>query len=477
MIWLVVILVLYLFQFITIMAAEFRRPSKAVAWLSILVMFPLVGFIMYYFLAKEYGRRRKVRRKSRAAAEEGKRQRMWRLPSVESPEHFPNPAMHGQKRLFGMLRSFPDAPVTIRNATEVLSSAEAAYKHMLQRIERAKDHIHLLYYIWNDDDVGRTFQKALIRKALEGVKVRIIYDGIGSYSTPNTFWNELRDAGAQVKCFLPAHIAFFDKRINYRNHRKLTIIDGYWGYIGGINIGDEYLGKDKKLGFWRDTCLHIRGDAVYGLQRTFISDWRFVSEERLEYSDALFPKHDVQGTEALQILPDGPDTDADAIQEVLFSAFSSAERRILITSPYFIPDNSIIMALKTAAIAGVDVRIVIPGVADNRLTLWASLSYVDELLQAGVKIYRYQKGFIHAKTIVVDSHFACVGTANMDLRSFYSNFEIIAAVFDAGTIGKLADDFMRDMSDSVEVTLASFANRPVIQKVKEALGRLVSPLL
>ncbi|WP_274361851.1 cardiolipin synthase [Paenibacillus thermotolerans] len=477
LIWLVIILLLYLFQIVTIVIAEFRQPSKAVAWLAILFAFPLVGFIMYYFLAKEYRRRNVVRRKTRAALEEERRSRLPEAYTVRRLEDFPNPAMLGQERLFNLLQSIPEAAITKRNMTEVLSSAEDAYRHMLEDIGRAKDHIHFLYYIWNDDDIGRTFQEALIRKALEGVKVRIIYDGIGSYSTRGAFWNELRAAGAEVKCFLPVRLAFFDKRVNYRNHRKITIVDGRLGYIGGINIGDEYLGKDMKLGYWRDTCLKIAGDGVYGLQRQFVRDWRLASGERLKVTHALFPEHGVPEKEALQIIPGGPDMEWDAILEMLFSAFTTAKERILVTTPYFIPDRSILMALKTAALSGVDVRLVIPGVADSRITLWASLSYLEELLQSGVKVYRYQNGFLHAKVFVVDRHFASVGTANMDMRSLFSNFEINAAVYDSETIEKLAGDFYRDIENSEEVMLKQFLKRPRLHKAQEAVGRLLAPLL
>lgn len=477
MIWLVFALLLFIFQIATILAAEFRRPSKGMAWTFILFIFPLVGFVMYYFLAQEYRQRTKLRRKDRRFTEDALIEYTPLMRVLENAEDFSNPHLSGHARFIGLLQSFPDTVITGNNRTEVLPSARQSYDRMLQDIEQAEHHIHMVYYIWNDDDIGHIFQQALIRKSLEGVKVRIIYDGIGAYSTPKAFWRELKAAGAEVHAFLPAFIALFDKRINYRNHRKITVIDGKSAYIGGINIGDEYLGKDKKLGFWRDICLRIEGDAVYGVQHVFMGDWQLVCKKRLAFSETLFPPHTIVDAEPVQIVKSGPDADWDTILEMFFAAFVSAKERIYITTPYFIPDRSLIMALKTAALAGVDVRIIIPGVADSRLTLWASLSYVEEMLQTGVRMYRYQKGFMHAKTVIVDRHFATVGTANMDLRSFYSNFEINAALFDEARVNELAEGALQDVANSEEIHLHDFIERSKLQKVQQAIGRLISPLL
>jgi cardiolipin synthase len=359
----------------------------------------------------------------------------------------------------------------------VLASAQEAYRLMLEDIEKASHHIHMLYYIWNADEYGCKFQRVLMRKALEGVEVRIIYDGVGAYSTPTSFWEELCEAGVQVHSFLPAFIALFKKRLNYRNHRKITVVDGKVGYVGGINIGDEYTGKDKKLGYWRDTSVRLMGDSVYELQRTFIKDWQFVSGERLKYTEQLFPEHKIVTRDTVQIVPSGPDTDWNTILEMCFAACCTAKERIYLTTPYLIPERSLLMALKTASLSGVDVRIVIPGIADSKLTLWASLSFVEELLYTGVRIYRYTKGFMHAKMLVVDRHFATTGSANMDLRSFFSNFEINAAFFDEHIVERITDDLLRDIENSEEVKLSGFMERNKLQKGKETLGRLLSPLL
>jgi cardiolipin synthase len=278
-----------------------------------------------------------------------------------------------------------------------------------------------------------------------------------------------------VYCFLPPLFAFFDKRLNYRNHRKIVVVDGKVGFLGGINIGDEYLGRDPQLGYWRDTHLRLRGDSVYYLQQTFLNDWEFVSGQRL--SDALlFPEHEVGLGTPVQILPSGPDVHFDAIFELVFSAIATAKRRIWMTTPYFVPDRSIQIGLKTAALSGVDVRILFPGVPDSRIVHLATLSYVKELLLAGVRFYQYQNGFMHAKTLIVDELIASAGTANMDMRSFFANFEINAVFFDKKTIGRLGRDFQQDIRNSKEIVAEQFERRSRWQRGKEVVARLLSPL-
>ena len=288
------------------------------------------------------------------------------------------------------------------------------------------------------------FKDVLLRKAREGVEVRVIYDGVGSLDLKVSYVQELKDGGVQMECFLMPRIAFFDKRMNYRNHRKIVVVDGKLGYVGGINIGDEYLGKNKKLGFWRDTHVKLEGDAVYYLQLVFMRDWWFTARERLD-NRAYMPVHECTGTEQVQIVASGPDLHADAILESVFSAISVAKQRLYIATPYFIPDPSVLMGLKTASLSGVDVRIVLPYRSDSRLVQYSSLSYVQELLEAGVRVYRYRKGFLHAKVMIVDRLMAAVGTANMDMRSFYSNFEINANLFSSAAIDRLEEDFMQDL--------------------------------
>ncbi|GIQ69213.1 cardiolipin synthase [Xylanibacillus composti] len=476
MVWLTSILCIYLFQIVTIVLLEYRRPSKAVAWLIILFIFPLIGFVMYYFLAQEYKKRKLVRKKEKQALNlDEKKERVY-TQEPESAASMRSEFLRKEPRLFRLLDSFPEAPITCRNETTVLTNAEKTYAAMLQAMEQAQHHIHVESYIVRDDIIGRTFRDVLERKSREGVEVRVIVDGVGSYHLPSDYLLSLRRAGANAEIFLPPSLAFFDKRMNYRNHRKIVVVDGRVGFVGGINIGDEHLGADAKLGFWRDTHLRIIGEAVHTLQDTFLTDWFFVSGETVS-GDVYVPPYAGTGEEEVQIITSGPDKHWDAILEMYFAAICAAREKVYLTTPYFIPDASIGMALKVAAASGADVRIIIPGTPDSKLVHWASLSYLEELMEAGVRFYQYQKGFVHAKTMVVDDMLASVGTANLDLRSFFSNFELNAVLFHGESIRRLAEDFAQDLRDSKQVTLEAFRHRPRLARGREMVARLLSPLL
>ncbi|MDF2964213.1 MAG: cardiolipin synthase, partial [Paenibacillus sp.] len=391
MVWLVAALVLFIFQIITILLFEFRHPSKTVAWLVILFIFPVIGFIMYYFLAKEYRQHKKVRRQRLrfipSARHEGRRY----AASQSGGDEITQDQVCHEPRLHALLNNIPSSSVTQQNEVRVLTNADIAYSAMLEAMESAKTYIHFEFYTFRNDKVGCAFQEVLVRKAAEGVKVRCIFDGVGSYKLSRRYLNELRAAGVETYIFLPPLIAFFDKRMNYRNHRKIVVVDGFKGFLGGINIGEEYLGGNPRLGFWRDTHLELTGDAVYSLQYTFLTDWFFVSGERLT-DPVLFPEHDNTGDKRVQIISSGPDSHMDAILEMYFGAITTAKKRIYITTPYFVPDPSISMGLKTAAVSGVDVRVIYPERPDSRLVNYASLSYFEDLMQAGVRFYSYQKG-------------------------------------------------------------------------------------
>jgi cardiolipin synthase len=380
-------------------------------------------------------------------------------------------------RVLAYLQSLAHAPMTCRNETTILADCSEAYAVMLAAIAKAVDHIHLQFYTIRSDRVGRCFQSLLIAKSLAGVKVRVLYDGLGSYKLDPTFIREMKEAGIEVSSFLPPLIAFFDKRVNYRNHRKTLIIDGEVGFMGGMNIGEEYVGGNQRLGYWRDTHLRLKGDAVYDIQNIFMADWSMSTGQTFMEEPRYYPKHQIQSHECIQIITSGPDEQWDQILELFFVALSSANTCIYLTSPYYIPEASITMALKTAALSGVDVRLIIPYKADSRLVQWASLSHMEEIMRAGVKCYLYRKGFIHAKILIIDEVMATVGSANMDMRSFFSNFECNAMFFDSSTIATLINNFNEDLNQSKQLELHEVANRSKLQRTKEVIARLVSPLL
>ncbi|EHS55552.1 cardiolipin synthase, partial [Paenibacillus sp. Aloe-11] len=293
----------------------------------------------------------------------------------------------------------------------------------------------------------------------------------GSRRLGKAYLKRLRDAGVETGCFFPLFTTFFDKRLNYRNHRKIVVVDGKIGFFGGLNIGDEYEGKDPKFGYWRDTHFSIKGDAVLWIQYTFLTDWYLVKEQSIT-DFVYYPVQESQGQEFVQIVKSGPD---ETFLELLFSFIVSAKKRIYIETPYFVPDSAILLALKTAVIRGIDVRVIIPSFPDKKIVYNASLSYVQDLLQAGVRFYSYQKGFIHAKVVISDQ-LACSGSANMDMRSFCEQFELNAVFFNRKVVDHLVQDFYQDLSASHELSLSEFEKRSRIQKIKEVFARLLSPL-
>ncbi|AZN43635.1 cardiolipin synthase [Paenibacillus albus] len=475
MIWALAALLIFIFQIATILVLEYRHPSKTIAWLLILFVLPIIGFVMYYFLAQEYQRRRSIRRRG-VYLSDTLRRALLRCKLIHRPSDMQGNRFAEQERLYHILQNISVAPITGCNETTVLANGEATYEAMFAAIASARHHVHVESYTIRDDAVGQQLKELLLARAEAGVEVRVIYDGIGSVELSDKYIQELRLAGVEIQCFLPPRIAFFEKRMNFRNHRKIIVVDGLVGFLGGINFGVEYVGGNPKLGFWRDTHLQLRGDAVYFLQEVFIYDWWYVSKKKLTGA-AYLPEHSCESTEQVQIVQSGPNMRDDAILEYVFAAVSAAKSRIYMTTPYFIPDASILMGLRTAALGGVDVRIIIPYVPDTKLVLMASLSYVEEMLAAGVRIYRYTGGFVHAKVIIIDKLLASVGTANMDMRSFFSNFEINALLFDEAAIERLETDFKNDLQSCIEVSLAEFRKRPLKQKVAEAAARMLSPLL
>jgi cardiolipin synthase len=476
MMWLLIALFVFIVQIALILVLEFRNPSKALAWMFILFCCPWVGFIVYYFVAQEYNKHKKVTSRGSRIFQDICDHLWQQITIVENVEEMKNSEFLHHKRLFGLLSQISESPITGANKSHVLTDGKIAFHTMLEAMESAEDHIHVEFYIFRSDMIGTEFQDVMIRKAKEGVKVRIICDGIGSYHLKKSFINRFKENGIEFHFFLPPVIAILNHRINYRNHRKIVIVDGKKGFLGGLNIGDDYLGLYPEVGYWRDTHLQLEGDTVYFLQNIFLNDWRLASSEVIT-DLALFPEHECQGDQQIQIMSSGPDQVGNNLQEVCFGAITMAKERIWITSPYFIPDPGIYEGLKTAAISGIDVRIIIPWKPDSRLVHLASLSYVEDLLEAGVRFYQYRKGFIHAKIMIADDLLTSVGTANLDMRSFFYNFELAAVLCDQKSIKRIVKDFEDDLQDCFEIGLSDFKARSRIQKVGELLCRLLSPLL
>ncbi|SDK84054.1 cardiolipin synthase [Natronincola ferrireducens] len=453
-----------------------RNPSRTVAWLLALIFLPVVGMFLYLYIGQNHRKKKTFIKKRKQDYKVVHSLLQHQLIFTGYGEFLKKNFLDTRGKVAPLLINNSEAPMTINNEATVLINGYETFREMLKAINKAEHHIHMEYFIIKDSDIGRRFQRALIRKAKEGIEVRVIYDAVGCWKLKEEFLKPLREAGVKLKIFLPVTLPFFGSRLNYRNHRKILVVDGRVGFVGGLNIGDEYLGKKKKMGFWRDTHLKIRGEGVYLLQVIFLRDWFFVEGEELE-SPIYFPKQGICGQQMIQITSSGPDSYWNSIHQAYFAAIASANKKVYITTPYLVPDESILMALKTAAIRGIDVRILLPGRPDHRTVFWASKSHFEELLEAGVKIYQYQKGFVHSKIFIVDDNFASIGTANLDIRSLQLNFEVNAFLYDEAIVKTLKTCFYQDINHSKEIILEEYNKRPFSHRAKESIARLFSPIL
>lgn len=460
---------------------ERRNPASTWAWLLVLLFIPILGFIVYMIFGRNSKREKMFREKEKYDQEVYYKYLFHDVHSAEKVKL--------QKELIENKGKLVDAEyvtdlahlhlnsgnwMTFNNQVEYFNSGKEKFESLVQDIRNAKKFIHLEYYIWRGDRLGIRLVEELTKKAAEGVEVRILYDGIGNASLPKYFFDQFHAAGGYTAAFLPRFVV----RLNYRNHRKLAIIDGEIGYIGGFNVGDEYLGIVKRYGPWRDTHLRFRGDAIDQMQMRFIKDWNFTAKNGIiQLNEKYFPKRPQFDGVRTQIVSSGPDTQWKNVRNGYFKMINEAESHVYLTTPYFVPDDGIFEALRVAALSGLDVRIIIPGNPDHFFVYWASMSYLGELLEAGVRVYQYEKGFIHAKVLTIDGTVASVGSANMDIRSFDLNFEVNAFMYDEDITKVLEDDFMNDLHCCVEITKEWYHRRRWWFRVKEAVARLISPML
>ena len=334
-----------------------------------------------------------------------------------------------------------------------------------------------MFFIVKNDEIGRYFLDALAEKAREGVEVRLLLDSMGSRQINDKVLAEFISAGGKRAYFFPRKFNLVNLDFNYRNHRKLAVIDGRIGYIGGFNVAREYLGKKKKFGYWRDTHIRLTGQSVQDINARFILDWRAASHENIILSEAFYSNVISEGSTGIQILSSGPDSVKEEVKRSLMKMITSAERNIYIQTPYFVPDDSILESLKMAAQCGVDVRVMIPCRPDHPFVYWATYAYAGELVRSGGRVFIYEKGFLHSKTMAVDGEVGTVGSANFDRRSFFLNFESNAFIYDKREARKMEDTFLEDMKDCRELTGDLYNNRSRKTKIKEVIARLLSDLL
>ncbi len=472
------LMILELILAFVIIFLERRDPQTVWTWILAIFFLPVIGFLLYLVLGLSV-----------------RKNQMFRMKEIEDEVHsavvhqeamiwqneggLVNAEMERFQNLILYNLETSSAVITDNNDVRIYTDGEEKFHALKHEIRQAKSYIHIQYYIIRNDSLWDELEDLLAMKADQGVEVRVLMDGMGSRSIGSKRQKAMREKGIQVAEFFPALLGKLHLRMNFRNHRKIVVIDGRIGFIGGFNVGNEYLGKDKRFGYWRDTHLCIEGAAVTSLAVRFTMDWNYATNENLFLEDRLFhiPNYVRGGQEPVQIISSGPDAKIQQIRDNYMRLIHKARERIYLQSPYFIPDEAILEALRVVARSGIDVRIMVPCKPDHPFIYWATYSYIGEMLEAGAKCYIYNNGFLHAKVLMVDGLVTCCGTANMDIRSFKLNFEVNAVIYGEKTTMAMERKFINDLVSSTRLTKQKYGERNILIRTKEQFSRLFSPLL
>lgn len=444
-----------------------RNPVKTITWILVLFFLPYLGILLYVFFGQRYRKQKIISRKSIRNIENNPAFLYEEL----DPKHYPAECTG----LIEMFRKSNSHPVFSGNDVRLLTSGSEKFKVLFEDIRNARKHIHLDYYIIEQSKIGDELQRLLIEKAKEGVEIRLIYDDIGSWKTKQKFFKEMQDAGIQVYPFLKVLLPYLSPKFNYRNHRKIAVIDGEIGYTGGFNVADRYV-DGGHFAYWRDSHVRIEGKAVAGLQTAFMIDWYFVSRSLLT-SKYYFPNLSDHGECLVQTVTSSPDTDWENIMQGLFSILTKSKKYVYIQTPYFLPNESLLTALQAAALSGVDVRLMVPEKSDTWVAMKGMHSYLTEIMEAGVKVYFYQDGFLHAKTMVADDIISTVGSTNLDYRSFEFNFEVNAFIYNEHFSKQMKSVFLKDQEQCRRIDLNEWIKRPRLVRWSESICRLFGPIL
>ncbi len=461
------------------------RPSKTLAWLLAIFTLPVGGILLYLLVGRNRRKLKVYRQPLRTPLPVPLRE----MPCAEEPQnggagiqgHPEQPAApgiqgHPERMIQAIIGEHTGFPLTAGNEATLLKDGQQTFERIFQTLEAARETIHLQYYIFEEGELAERLFRLFARKEAQGVEVRLLYDSIGSFSLSKTYRERLRHAGIEAHAFLPFRFGKFLRSLNYRNHRKIIVVDGQTAFTGGINISDKYLKGDEDLRMWHDMNLMLRGPAAAHLDTVFLNDWELVTGRRLPLPAPL-PVMEGVPNAPVQVLASSPDDDFPLMEQLYFAMINGARESIYITNPYLIPSQAIQLALQTAAMGGVDVRILLSDRTDSRLVTWCVRSYFQQFLKAGIRIYLYPGGFLHSKILTVDDRLATIGTANMDNRSFQHNYEVNAVVFDRQTAIGLREDFLSDSSQSMELDPDTFSRRPWRHKLAEGAARVMSPLL
>jgi len=463
---------------IVIIFFQRKNPASVWTWLLLLYFIPIVGFIFYLLIGGDMHKRKMFQTKEvedRIHEAIRSQEASIRMKTLQDE----SPHLKKYSDLIYYNLESAGSMLTDNNSIKIYTDGNEKFEALMEDMRKAKTFIHMQYYIIKDDVVFRRISEVLMEKAAQGVEVRILCDGMGGRFVSKKFWQRLRACGIHTAVFFPPLLGQLNLRINYRNHRKIVVIDGEIGYVGGFNVGKEYIGLDEKFGYWRDTHLRIEGTAVASLGLRFMLDWNYAARENLldEGERFFLWPEERRGSTQIQIISSGPDSKLQNVRNNYLRLINKAEKSIYIQTPYFVPDEAIYSALTVAAYSGVDVNIMIPCKPDHPFVYWATYSYIGDLVAAGAKCYTYDNGFLHAKGMIVDGQVMCYGTANMDIRSFKLNFEVNAIVYDEREAERMVEAFQADLKVCTRITKASYASRGLLIRLKEQVSRLLSPLL
>ncbi|MDK2907275.1 MAG: cardiolipin synthase [Petrotoga sp.] len=462
----------------TVIILERKRPEKTISWLLIFAVIPLIGFVIYLFFGRNWKRKKltsDIYLNSNTTLSQEEKEWLKKVLGENDIQYL---------QLINLLKRNSKSPLFLGNDIEIFKNGKEKFSSFFKEIENAKESINLEYYIVKDDETGKKLKDLLIKKAKEGVEIKFIMDKIGSGRLKKSYIKQLENAGVEIafySYFLSPLLKFVNTQVNYRNHRKIAIIDSKIGFIGGINIGNEYIGKSS-LGYWRDLHLKVRGEAVNGLQKIFFEDYQTIvkAERKKEKIDPskYFKKQERKGNSLIQIAVSGPESENSSIMQTIHKMITIAKDHIYIATPYFIPNDSILSALKIAALSGIKVKILFPGKMDHFLVYFASRTYLEEIIKYGVEVYFYRKDrFIHSKFVSIDGLISTVGTANIDIRSFELNYEANLLIYDREKTQQIEDIFLEDLKISSHISQDYFNNQPFLIKFTEAFSKIFSNLL
>jgi len=452
---------------VLVILLENRNPLKTIPWVIVLLFLPGIGLLIYFVFGQDNRRQRIVSRRTY--------KRIMKPLQSDIVKQDKCVVSSSYQPLVHLLNRNKQNPLLYGSELTCYTNGIEKFEALLQEIDQAKHHIHLQYYIFADDEIGNKVKDVLISKAKAGVEVRILYDDVGSWNVKQQFFQEMQLAGIEVYAFLKVAFPVFSSKVNYRNHRKVVVIDGTVGFMGGMNIADRYV-KGTSWGPWRDTHFKVAGKGVHGLQSAFLIDW-YVASKQLIKGKAYYPEEKIYGDNIMQFVTSGPVGQWRTYLQAVTFSISNAKKYIYIQTPYFLPTDGLNQALQTVALGGVDVRLMLPQRSDTRTANMASRSFLDEMVKAGVKVYFYTSGFLHAKLLVMDDELTGIGSANFDFRSFEHNFEINAFVYQQAFAKQMKKVFLEDMNHCERLVAARWLKRPIPIRLAESFMRLFSPLL